>query len=846
MSGPDNLQGIDYQVSFTVLKLLQLFKESSSSVRDIQFESLSEDEEDLSLFHSDGTTTFIQVKKKTEGYQWTPSTLKPVLEHFHAKSSAGASFVFVTDRGVSLDVVKLKRALRKEPKVQDDALLSPFTSTRLSLDILRRLLPRVSLLSDYYASPDESDPARTLREQATFLLSSRPFVLTRSPEIVLSALWQFVFDASKTAARVPFSILLEQLGRAGAATGEQDTPELPDLRDFVGRTAELADIQAIHTNTHLIVVRGLAGTGKTLLLARLATELRAAGRPTFWCPLNPLLNPSSLIRQLSVFFAKHFDVDPTRNLPADDISSVTRAFLAALREHQCCLIFDAHDQASDPTRVLIEGIFRMSFSPDIRSSIVVSTKGDIASYSRIDVTQRRVVEYHLGGYSLEDSLLVLARDGILMNSDDAKTFHNAVGGHPMSYVLLREILAGTQTRELDLEALANQGIELTRTWLLDRVIESQPLERQSVLKGLSVFDHPFAEGEAEAVLNADIAAAYILIDLASRGLVTHVGQEYMIHEALRNAAYALNPRRVRIDLHHRCSAYYMSAMQKSRREGVGVSGELLSKWGSHTERAVGTPSQPELIAHLLRLKNDEIDVLWAIHRFGFPFSFAHNDSSTISDVLTSLELAGFVTKSLAADTEDLSVSHTSYTLAHDDFEYILFLSYLCQSKGVSGHLGYIPKFEPNHNWEQQGLLCQWEHCIELCPLPPITRAQHEEHVTSIKRKFDAGDYADASPERLDILRYLLESGVPDDAPEEPDLEMEAGACPVFGHVCPGGRAQADQCRVEEQMMESDTTSAEDSPGEAAPNSDGETNEKKDDRKEGCKEDIDLFRGGNER
>jgi len=243
MSGPDNLQGIDYQVSFTVLKLLQLFKESSSSVRDIQFESLSEDEEDLSLFHSDGTTTFIQVKKKTEGYQWTPSTLKPVLEHFHAKSSAGASFVFVTDRGVSLDVAKLKRALRKEPKVQDDALLSPFTSTRLSLDILRRLLPRVSLLSDYYASPDESDPARTLREQATFLLSSRPFVLTRSPEIVLSALWQFVFDASKTAARVPFSILLEQLGRAGAATGEQDTPELPDLRDFVGRTAELADIK---------------------------------------------------------------------------------------------------------------------------------------------------------------------------------------------------------------------------------------------------------------------------------------------------------------------------------------------------------------------------------------------------------------------------------------------------------------------------------------------------------------------------------------------------------------------------------------------------------------------------
>ncbi len=56
-------------------------------------------------------------------------------------------------------------------------------------------------------------------------------------------------------------------------------------------------------------------------------------------------------------------------------------------------------------------------------------------------------------------------------------------------------------------------------------------------------------------------------------------------------------------------------------------------------------------------------------------------------------------------------------------------------------LGYSPNFAPNESWEEQGLICKYEHCIEQMPLLP---------------------------------RW-------------------AGSCGLFGHDCPGGPPQVAEC-----------------------------------------------------
>lgn len=58
--------------------------------------------------------------------------------------------------------------------------------------------------------------------------------------------------------------------------------------------------------------------------------------------------------------------------------------------------------------------------------------------------------------------------------------------------------------------------------------------------------------------------------------------------------------------------------------------------------------------------------------------------------------------------------------------------------------GFSRDIEPNEAWEEQGLLCQWEHCVET--MPPAT-----------------GFYVKTQ-------------------------------CPVFNHLCPSDAEQASRCK----------------------------------------------------
>ena len=57
-------------------------------------------------------------------------------------------------------------------------------------------------------------------------------------------------------------------------------------------------------------------------------------------------------------------------------------------------------------------------------------------------------------------------------------------------------------------------------------------------------------------------------------------------------------------------------------------------------------------------------------------------------------------------------------------------------------LGYSLDFEPNPDWEEQGLICQFEHCIENMPLPSIPRSEQESWRAHVRKGLAAGDYDD--------------------------------------------------------------------------------------------------------
>lgn len=790
MSGPANLQGIDYQVSYTVLEVLRLLRSSQEKVRAIRFDSISDDEEDLTLLYEGGEEVFVQIKKKTEGYQWTPSLLRPILERFNAKVATGAKFIFVTDRGVNLEVAKLKRTLQAGT-VPDDETLDKFASTTLGRDALRRLLPRINILSDYYASPDVSDPARTLKEQIKAVLLSRPFVLEAPVDTVIRSLWHFVFTAARAGALVTSAQLNEELRRAGISKIVPDWSTFPSVSDFIGRVEELGALLQIAESSSRIIVRGMSGMGKTLLLGRVAERLQMLGRAVLWISISPLTSPAMIARRLEAFFLDRFDFNPLLDVKLEDLPAVLEAFLSALKMRDLCVFIDAVDRAAPLTRSFIEGIVSSSIALPLSSTLIISSSESLACYGEVEIERSLVSEFHLGGYSVEDSRTVVKRLSIPLDDDAADAFHAAVGGHPMSYMFLREVCNSSQVEPA---LLIKQGLGRMQQWLKDRVIRVMHQDDQRVLRRLSVFSYPFDDAEVESALDSDLAAPHVIIGLLRRNLVVRTENTYVIHEALRTIAYEQNTHRTRIELHARCSAYYMGRIRKLERANGQEFDDLAIKWTLHTELATDAPCQTQGIRSVISCSLTDLDILWAIHRFNYPFSFSSDDVEGIEAKLSRLTDAGLI-RSEPSTVEGAPPGSLMYKLVFDDFESVLFLSEICCARGASADLGYIPQFQPNWNFEHQGLMCEWEHCIELSPLPPLTRRAHQEHIDFIREGFANGRYSDSEPSRVEFLRGILERGVPDDAPDEPDLKMMAASCPIFGHVCPAGQTQADECRI---------------------------------------------------
>jgi hypothetical protein len=108
----------------------------------------------------------------------------------------------------------------------------------------------------------------------------------------------------------------------------------------------------------------------------------------------------------------------------------------------------------------------------------------------------------------------------------------------------------------------------------------------------------------------------------------------------------------------------------------------------------------------------------------------------------------------------------------------------------SFNLGYSLNFEPNEHWQENGLICQFEHCIENMQLPKTTLSEHLEWREHIKASLDSGLY-DEHPKRKAWFEAMLAEPV--DESEFVEVEDLTGACPIFGHYCPGGEQVIRSC-----------------------------------------------------
>ena len=209
---------------------------------------------------------------------------------------------------------------------------------------------------------------------------------------------------------------------------------LPAVRTFFGREHELQAIRdaLALSNTKVFCVKGIAGIGKTTLVAKAVSEF--SGQRVFWYSSRPWDTPRMFADALGKFF---FD-NGCRNLAAYlssgkfELGEMSFLLNEELAENGYEFVFD--DVGASES---LQEFLRMFKDSSGSAKIIVTSEGEPEFYERSDVVAKKeVVEMDLGGLDHDSAVQLLDSRGI--HGPVAEELAKVTHGHPLSLEMVTD------------------------------------------------------------------------------------------------------------------------------------------------------------------------------------------------------------------------------------------------------------------------------------------------------------------------------------------------------------------------------------------------------------------------
>ena len=317
----------------------------------------------------------------------------------------------------------------------------------------------------------------------------------------------------------------------------------PKLRNFFGRDAELQKINGWLRTHKVIVVHGIAGMGKTALVARVVEQYKGE-RNLMWYKLHewdtltgPLEQIADLLtklnhRRLKTYLQSKLNIDMT------ELGYILEA---ELKDANLLLVFDDFHKASRPIvqlfSILVEILERIK-----GVQIIITTRYPMLFYDRREVMIKKIVaELNLKGLDEESSNKLLESRNIAKD-----LYHDAyelTEGHPLSLELLE---AEGIKRKMDMHI--NKYIE-------EEIFSKLSGQEKAMLKIASVYRYPV---QPKGLFIDDSLVYETLTGLVERGLIQELSYEsYDLHDFIREFFYSRLTPRERLGLHSKAAEYYL-------------------------------------------------------------------------------------------------------------------------------------------------------------------------------------------------------------------------------------------------------------------------------------------------
>lgn len=309
---------------------------------------------------------------------------------------------------------------------------------------------------------------------------------------------------------------LEKAKHAAGSTFVEQIWDAPQIREFVGRREELAEILREDGGPQVFVVRGVAGIGKSVFAAK-ACELLRGQRNLLWHRIRPWESEQALLASLSRFLEAVDRPGLASVLKRGELGRVPEVLHQDLPDTRSVLVFDDAHEASDEAL----GFFRMLTdavvaAPDVR--VLVLTRRALSFYDVRDVAMRGTVqELELHGLKSNEAAALLAS-----GEDSAKLagLGRRLAGHPLFIDLVRshhyDIPAAVKDVERFIEEAIYQGLSAAE---------------KTTMKAASLYQVPVPR---KTLLSIPGTSYEALASLRDRSLIRFVGRDrYEIHDTIR-------------------------------------------------------------------------------------------------------------------------------------------------------------------------------------------------------------------------------------------------------------------------------------------------------------------------
>ncbi|WP_284945631.1 dsDNA nuclease domain-containing protein [Acidisoma cladoniae] len=589
MSGPDNLRGIDYQISYTAYRIVAALGSESREVSNFEIESLDDETEDLNIYYQNGRVERIQIKKKGEAYLWRASELKPVLKRFFEHQRVEDDFVFVTNAPGNADVKDLKDILDSDvdldPNLHSE-VLEKFTADGVPKSSVADILRRTQIHTRAFSSDDDAQPGKVLRDMIRRILSSPPYRLGGDLDDAFNAIWTYIYDCAAQALTLTALEIEAAFRQRGIHIQPQLWRQLPLLNDFLPRPAITGDIQNLLAENATVILFGVGGSGKTALLAGLAHDYYQLGRPFCWISVSPITEISTFLTMISSSL-HYFGMENAAQIVSSECRTeddYVNNIIYALKNTSISIFVDSANSGGVQVKHLLNGVIERCPPLPLLGRLLLSTT-ELSPYSRIlrEVNENVVTTYLMPGLDADGFSQVLGDQGKRFDDQEIEELRSAVGGHYLSTVFLRRLLQAG--RNLELQDIKLRGAAGARKWLVGEVIKNLGTDERTVLSCVSVFDYGFDLNEAQIVVGERVFSPLVSLDILSNAGVTRFdGVAFYLHETVQPLVYATLADDARRLLHKKLEAHYRECLEKQGSKEEGYPSDKIMKWGQHVEK----------------------------------------------------------------------------------------------------------------------------------------------------------------------------------------------------------------------------------------------------------------------